>query len=88
VNVYSKILRSKIVSPLLTGLGAIDALPAITLLRKLCNHPHLVAAQMEEASDINAPLTPEERHQLSSSLVQHSGGHCDLALQEVSGLWE
>lgn len=45
---YQSIVKSRIVSQLITGTGALDALPAITLLRKLCNHPHLVADDMHK----------------------------------------
>ena len=73
VSLCSKILRSKLVSSLLAGCGSVDALSAITLLRKLCNHPALVASQMEQAIDSSAPLTPEETRQLASSNAEHSG---------------
>ncbi len=36
------------VSQLISGSGSLDALPAITLLRKLCNHPHLVTDDLEK----------------------------------------
>ena len=36
------------VSQLISGSSSLDALPAITLLRKLCNHPHLIINDLEK----------------------------------------
>lgn len=36
------------ISQLISGSSSLDALPAITLLRKLCNHPHLITDDPEK----------------------------------------
>ena len=48
ISVYASIVRSRMVSQLLSGSSNLDALPAITLLRKLCNHPHLIIDDLEK----------------------------------------
>ncbi len=58
VTLYKAILRDKCVSRLLSasGGGGDDALSAIMLLRKLCNHPDLLrsAGSSEEADATSA----------------------------------
>ena len=48
VTVYSSIVKSRMISQLISGSSSLDALPAITLLRKLCNHPHLITDDLEK----------------------------------------
>lgn len=45
VSWYQKVVASRLVKNLISGAGAFDALPAITLLRKICNHPSLLSAE-------------------------------------------
>ena len=44
------------VSQLLSSTGSLDVLPAITMLRKLCNHPLLVTEDLDKCC--NAGIDP------------------------------
>lgn len=71
MKLYQTILDSKLVSSLLSPAGGLGALLAISLLRKLCNHPSLLSS--DAAADPLAALQQPDRDQLNSSSPQISG---------------
>ena len=54
VTLYQKILMSKSVRNLFSASAGFDALPAITMLRKLCNHPSLISEEDISSSEATA----------------------------------
>lgn len=72
VKLYASIIKSRAVSQLLNG-GAGNALPTITLLRKLCNYPGLVAEDLDSSSDHDIDEELVNLRQPGSVMAQLSG---------------
>lgn len=70
MSLYTAIIKSRLVSQLIDSSGHLDALPAITMLRKLCNHPLLIAGDLDKnaCSEIN----PDLLSRVNSSAVDAS----------------
>ena len=68
---YTAQLRSKAVSALLSsGVGFDGALPAITKLRKLCNHPALL---LDKGSDVPEEVADAVPKELPPNAAEMSG---------------
>ena len=75
------------VSQLISGSSNLDALPAITLLRKLCNHPHLIIDDLEKWQhlEIDSQLLTTTAESLAIS--KFSGGIAILMSGNYQGRW-
>lgn len=97
---YRGLLRSKRITSLLYGVGSSSSsdsegvLPAITVLKKLCNHPKLLhteqqegAATAQQQQQVNSKACSKTAELAASILQQHlPGAAVPIDTVELSGV--
>lgn len=79
VAVYRAVLKSQTITSLLYSSGTSDTgvLPAITILRKLCNHPRLLMSTSDSSQSAGAgaaaAAVAQNLGEACLDLIEHSG---------------
>lgn len=94
VEVYRGLLRTKRITSLLYGVGSgggdsEGVLPAITVLKKLCNHPKLLATHTEEqegAATQQQQQQPQQRKQQQQKQQEASSKACSKTAELAASI--